>query len=92
MLECFFDQFSCIGDPLLEQGNLSFLLANPMPLLAEELSTTVQKLSRHDIFGLEKYLTWVFERRGTWRDRYNLAAADLTPAAYKRTIEGRPAG
>jgi hypothetical protein len=43
---------------LLEQGNLSFLMANPMPLLAEELSTTVQKLSRHDLFGLEKYLTW----------------------------------
>lgn len=41
---------------------------------------------------VEKYLTWVFERRGTWRDRYNLAAADLTPAAYKRAIEGRPAG
>ena len=48
---------------LLEQGNLSFLLANPMPLLAEELSTTVQKLSRHDIFGLEKYLTWGVEIR-----------------------------
>ncbi|HUS31866.1 MAG TPA: hypothetical protein VMZ53_25370 [Kofleriaceae bacterium] len=48
---------------LLEQGNLSFLLANPMPLLAEELSTTVQKLSRLDIFGLEKYLTWGVEIR-----------------------------
>lgn len=41
---------------------------------------------------LEKYLTWAFERRGTWRSRYNLAAADLTPAAYKRAIEARPAG
>ncbi|HTL32331.1 MAG TPA: hypothetical protein VL326_04370 [Kofleriaceae bacterium] len=48
---------------LLERANLSFLLANPMPLLAEELSTTVQKLSRHDIFGLEKYLTWGVEIR-----------------------------
>lgn len=44
--------------PLLETDALSYLLANPMPLLAEELSTTVQKLSRGDIFGLAKYLTW----------------------------------
>jgi len=54
------------GDELgamLERGNLSFLLANPMPLLAEELSTTVQKLSRNEIFGLEKYLTWGVEIR-----------------------------
>lgn len=41
---------------------------------------------------VERYLAWVFERRGTWRDRYGLPAADLTPAAYKRVIEGRPAG
>jgi len=44
--------------PLLQSGTLSFLMANPMPLLAEELSSTVLKLSRRDIFGLEKYLTW----------------------------------
>ena len=49
--------------PLLRGGTLSYLLANPMPLLAEELSTTVQKLSRRDIFGLEKYLTWGIEIR-----------------------------
>lgn len=54
------------GDDLgavLEDGNLSFLMANPMPLLAEELSTTVHKLSRKDIFGLEKYLMWGAEIR-----------------------------
>jgi transposase len=33
---------------------------------------------------LEAYLTWVFVRRGTHRDKYHLTAADLTPAAYKR--------
>ncbi len=44
--------------PLLSGGTLSYLMANPMPLLAEELSATVQKLSSRDIFGLEKYLTW----------------------------------
>jgi hypothetical protein len=48
---------------LLEGGTLSYLMANPMPLLAEELSTTVHKLSRRDIFGLEKYLTWGVEVR-----------------------------
>lgn len=49
--------------PLLEGGALSYLLANPMPLLAEELSITVQKLTRRDLFGLEKYLTWGIEIR-----------------------------
>lgn len=63
---------------LLEQGNLSFLMANPMPLLAEELSTTVQKLSRHDIFGLEKYLTWGVEIR----------ELVLSAAQHRRAIVG----
>jgi hypothetical protein len=29
-------------------------------------------------------LTWVFVRTGTHRDKYNLSAAELTPAAYLR--------
>jgi hypothetical protein len=29
-----------------------------MPVLAEELFATVQKLLRNDLFGLEKYLSW----------------------------------
>lgn len=33
---------------------------------------------------LQDYLAWVFERRGTDRDRHPLAAAELTPAAYRR--------
>lgn len=41
---------------------------------------------------VEKYLAWAFERRGTWKDRYGLTPAELTPAAYKRAIEARPAG
>jgi len=32
----------------------------------------------------EAYLTWVFVRRGTHRYKYDLTAADLTPATYKR--------
>ena len=38
---------------------------------------------------VEKYLCWVFERRGTWRERYRMGAAELTPAAYKRAMELR---
>lgn len=36
--------------------------------------------------SFREYLTWVFVRRGTHRDRYNLPAAALTPAAYKRSL------
>ena len=43
---------------LLGTGAVSNLLARPMPTLAEELTTTAQKLLRGDVFGLEKYLLW----------------------------------
>jgi transposase len=45
----------------------------------------VETAKRHglDVFA---YLTWAFERRGTWRKVYTMSAADLTPAAYKRAI------
>lgn len=33
---------------------------------------------------IEAYLTWVFVRVGTHRDKYALTAAELTPAAYLR--------
>lgn len=33
---------------------------------------------------VQAYLTWAFERLGTHRDAFNLAAAQLTPAAFKR--------
>lgn len=36
---------------------------------------------------MEAYLTWVFVRRGTHRDKYaELTAADLTPQAYQRSL------
>jgi transposase len=38
----------------------------------------------------EDYMTWVFVRRGTHRYKYDLAAADLTPAAYKRSLKPAP--
>lgn len=43
---------------LMENGALTNLLSNPMPVLAEELTVTALKLLRNDIFGLEKYMSW----------------------------------
>jgi anti-sigma regulatory factor (Ser/Thr protein kinase) len=43
---------------LLQLGAVTNLLANPMPVLAEELTATALKLLRRDLFGLEKYLAW----------------------------------
>ncbi len=48
---------------VLDVGSLSYLMANPMPLLAEEMIATVIKLLRGEIFGLEKYLAWGVEVR-----------------------------
>ncbi len=39
------------------------VVAHPMPILAEELLSTVQKLIRGDVFGLEKYVAWGAEVR-----------------------------
>ena len=44
-------------DALLEAG-WTHVAAHPMPILAEELLTTVLKVTRGDVFGLEKYLAW----------------------------------
>jgi anti-sigma regulatory factor (Ser/Thr protein kinase) len=56
------------------------VVAQPMPLLGEELLATVQKLRRADVFGLEKYVAWGAEVRshalGDARDR-EAAVAEL---------------
>ncbi len=39
------------------------VVAHAMPILAEELLATVQKLIRGDVFGLEKYVAWGAEVR-----------------------------
>ncbi len=43
---------------LLGLGSVTNLLVHPMPVLAEELTITAQKLIRNDLFGAEKYLLW----------------------------------
>ncbi|MDX2089344.1 MAG: hypothetical protein SFX73_15935 [Kofleriaceae bacterium] len=48
---------SNVVDALLTAG-WAHVVAQPMPLLAEELLATVQKLLRTDVFGLEKYVAW----------------------------------
>ncbi len=52
------------------------VIAHGMPILAEELLATVQKLVRDDAFGLEKYMAWGAEVR-----RYPLADARDREAA-----------
>jgi hypothetical protein len=49
-------------DALLTAG-WSHVVAHPMPILAEELLATVQKLIRGEPFGLEKYMAWGAEVR-----------------------------
>jgi DNA-binding response OmpR family regulator len=43
---------------ILGLGAITNLLVHPMPVLAEELTITVHKLIRNDLFGAEKYLLW----------------------------------
>jgi len=43
---------------ILGMGAVTNLLVHPMPVLAEELTITAQKLIRGDLFGAEKYLLW----------------------------------
>ena len=55
------------GDPAVHEallaGGWDHVLSHPMPLLAEELIATVQKVLRKDVFGLEKYMVWGAEVR-----------------------------
>lgn len=41
---------------------------------------------RHGL-DVEAYLAWVFERRGTHRQRFAMNAAELTPAAYQHALK-----
>ncbi|MGE0870688.1 MAG: hypothetical protein AB7P03_19135 [Kofleriaceae bacterium] len=43
---------------ILELGAITNLLVHPLPVLAEALTITTQKLILRDLFGVEKYLLW----------------------------------
>jgi hypothetical protein len=51
------------GVSALLAAGWTHVIAHPMPILAEELLATVQKLIRNNIFGLEKYMVWGAEVR-----------------------------
>ncbi|HEY5947098.1 MAG TPA: ATP-binding protein [Kofleriaceae bacterium] len=58
------------------------VVSHPMPLLAEELIATVQKVIRNDVFGLEKYMAWGAEVRSyALEDARDRDAAVATLAA-----------
>jgi hypothetical protein len=62
------------------------VIAHPMPILAEEVLTTVQKLLRCDVFGLEKYMGWAAEvRTCALADARDREAAVSTVATDVRT-------
>jgi hypothetical protein len=48
----------------LLEGGWDHVVSHPMPVLAEELLATVQKLLRNEVFGLEKYIAWGADVRG----------------------------
>ncbi len=51
-----------VVDSLLAAG-WNHIISHPMPVLGEELLSTLQKLIRKDPYGLEKYMTWGAEVR-----------------------------
>jgi hypothetical protein len=74
---------------LLEAG-CDHVIAHPMPVLAEELVATVQKVLRQDVFGLEKYLTWSADVRSyTLEDALDREAA-VTELAREVVMFGLP--
>ncbi|MGN6106419.1 MAG: hypothetical protein ACTHU0_15035 [Kofleriaceae bacterium] len=76
-------------DALLAAG-WSHVVAHPMPILAEELLATVQKLIRGDVFGLEKYVAWGAEVRSyTLEDARDREAA-VTELARDVVAAGLP--
>jgi hypothetical protein len=67
-------------------GGWWHVIAHPMPILAEELLATIQKVRRREPFGLEKYIAWGAETRS-----YTLEDArdrDDAVAALTRDVAG----
>lgn len=74
---------------LLETG-CDHVIAHPMPVLAEELVATVQKLLRRDVFGLEKYLTWSADVRSYTLEDASDREAAVTELAREVVLFGLP--
>jgi hypothetical protein len=82
------------ADPAIVSALLSagwdHVIAHPMPLLAEELLATAQKLITNQCFGLEKYMTWGAEVRGYQLDDALERDAVVTALASDVTHVGLP--
>jgi hypothetical protein len=83
-----------LGSPAASQlpsswgiGAVTNLLVHAMPVLAEELTITAQKLMRGDLFGAEKYLLWGTELHATTLDRSRQRAEVV--AELERELRGR---
>jgi hypothetical protein len=74
---------------LLAQG-WTHVLAHPMPILAEELLATVQKIIRGDVFGVEKYMAWGAEVRSYQLDDALDRDAAVTELAKDVVAVGLP--
>jgi hypothetical protein len=66
------------------------VVAHPMPILAEELLATVQKLLRNDVFGLEKYIAWGADVRGYTLEDASERGDAVTALATDVTAVGLP--
>ncbi len=65
---------------ILGMGAVTNLLVHAMPVLAEELTITAQKLIKNDLFGLEKYVLW-----GT-----DIPTTMITRASQRASLIGDP--
>jgi hypothetical protein len=72
-----------VVDSLLAAG-WDHIVSHPMPILAEELLATVQKLLRGSVFGLEKYMAWGAEVRSYTLD--DARDRDAAVAALARDV------
>jgi DNA-binding response OmpR family regulator len=79
---------------ILGLGAVTNLLVHQMPVLGEELTITVQKLIRRDLFGAEKYLLWGTElhtHRITKASQRTALVAQISEAVKARGQSARVA-
>jgi CheY-like chemotaxis protein len=76
---------------ILSLGAVTNLLVHPMPVLAEELTITAQKLIRDDLFGAEKYLLWGTELHATILTRASQRAQLVGELAEQLRARGQSA-
>lgn len=75
----------------LDSGRLNWLFAGSADS-AHNLAILMGLVATCRLQGIDPqaYSAWALDRRGTWKKKFNLPARDLTPAAYKKSIEQRP--